>query len=197
MNELEKKLQEEYKENKRKWMLENGFDEAGITYVLTGDTYAIKEELKAKGYKYNQILRWHKSTIDEEYTGRAFRLTFDEVAEMSAWGKGIYKPEAQKYVDDKILQASPASTSVWIPAEEIKGLEVTLINKHSFEGQYGLTYSLTFVDEKDRKLVWFTSTIQNIDAGSHLKITSAKFKKHDVYKNEQLTVISRVKFVEI
>lgn len=182
--------------NKQKWLEKENFNKENKTYIIIGETYSIKEKLKKEGFTYNKILRWHRNN-NVGYENKTIEIDCREILEFDYFGKGIYKPEAQKYVDDKILQASPASTSVWIPAEEIKGLEVTLISKHSFEGQYGLTYSLTFVDEKDRKLVWFTSTIQNIDVGSRLRITSAKFKKHDVYKNEQLTVISKVKFVEI
>lgn len=36
----------------------NGFAEDGTGYVFTGDTYDIKDELKAAGARWNNFLRW-------------------------------------------------------------------------------------------------------------------------------------------
>ena len=42
----EAKMKAEYSEKKAKWFEENGFNKDGVTYVVTGDSYSIKDELK-------------------------------------------------------------------------------------------------------------------------------------------------------
>lgn len=194
-NELEKKMQAEFEQNKKKWFADNGFSEDGYTYIITGDSYAIKDELKAKGYIYNPILRWHKATIDEEYAGRSLQVALDSVCELSAWGKGVFKAEAKTYIDSLLEEVTPPSRSEWVGevGGKLKDLTVDLVKKIPFDGVYGLSYILTFVDEAGNKYNWFTSTFVGAEVGDRVKIKSAGIKKHDEYKGEKVTVITRAK----
>lgn len=49
------KLAEKYN---AEFLRKNGFNENGKKYVVLGKTYEIKEELKAKGAKYDSFLHW-------------------------------------------------------------------------------------------------------------------------------------------
>lgn len=49
-------------EQNEKFFIREGFDHNGETYIVLGDTYKIREELKAAGCKYNDLLGWHSDT---------------------------------------------------------------------------------------------------------------------------------------
>lgn len=191
-----KKMKEEYAQRREAWLKRNGFNENNTTFVITGETYSIKDELKAKGYKFDGVLKWHKDSIDDEYKDRSVEIKLDEVCEINVWGEGHYKTGAFDYIDKLIAGAPSNSTSDWIGevGDKIKDLSVTLIKRTSFQGQYGLTNIYNFVDDAGNRLSWFTSTFPQIEEGSKVTISYATIKKNDKYKNEKITVILRPKF---
>ena len=201
--EQEKRMQEEFEENKRKWIADNGFSEDGKTAIITGETYSIKDDLKAKGYKYDSVLRWHKDAgsalQDVEYSDRSVIVNLDDVIEINAWGKGHYKTGALEYIN-KVCAGTPSnSTSDWIaaPGDTIKNLKVQLVSKSSFNGKYGLTNIINFIDEKGNKLSWFTTTTPIFKINDWVKISTATVKKNDEYKGEKITTITRPKLEEV
>ena len=137
---------------------------------------------------------WHKSFKDSEYEDRTVEIELNEVIEFSAWGTGHYKTGAIEYIEKKCAGNQSCISLNWIaePAEKIKDLKVQLIKKSSFEGYYGITNILTFVDENNNKLTWFTSTVPAIQVNDYLTL-SATVKKNDEYKGEKITVITRAK----
>jgi hypothetical protein len=78
--EQERKMKAEFAENERTWKLQNGWSEAGSTWIITGDSYSIKEELKQAGFHYDPVLRWHKAEFDEKYADRLIEIKLDEVS---------------------------------------------------------------------------------------------------------------------
>ena len=58
------------------WFAKNGFNEEGTTYVVMGDSYSIKDKLKAAGFKYDPDLKWHAPTPADFQT---FEIKFDEI----------------------------------------------------------------------------------------------------------------------
>lgn len=196
MAEQEKKMKEEYAQKREAWLKRNGFNKNNTTFVVTGETYSIKDELKAKGYKFDSVLKWHKDSIDDEYKDRSVEVKLDDVIEISAWGEGHYKTGAFDYIEKLIVGTPSNSTSDWIGevGGKIKDLSVTLIKRTSFQGAYGLTNIYNFVDDAGNRLSWFTSTFPQIEEGSKVTITYTSIKKHDEYKGEKITVILRPKF---
>lgn len=65
-SEYEEKLRQRRLQKRKKnatnynseWLRDLGFN-AGVTYIVMGDTYAIKDRLKELGAKYNRALGWH------------------------------------------------------------------------------------------------------------------------------------------
>ena len=197
--EQERKMKEEYQANFEKSLKENGWSKDKITYVVGGDSFSIKEELKQAGYRYDPVLRWHKPEFDEKYTDRLVKIELDDVCDVSAWGKITYHSNAQKFVEEKIAAVQPKSTSEWIGevGEKLKDIKVQLIRKYSFDSRYGTTTVYTFQTEEGNQLTWFSSTYQPYDIGEWMKIKYTTIKDHNEYKGVKSTVITRTKLVNI
>lgn len=76
----EKRLQKyvnETSEYNHNFLLKNNFNEDGKTYVVTGDTYSIKDQIKADGGKYDSGLGWHFTDNNTKYN--CIEIDVDEV----------------------------------------------------------------------------------------------------------------------
>lgn len=187
----EAEMKAHYQEKKNEWLSKEGFSQAGITYVMTGDTYAIKEELKEKGWRFNTILKWHKADAGE-YADRCFSVDIAEVADFSAWGTANYHSDAQKYIQDKLDAANPQIETEWYGNIKDKvELEVEVKSIRGFESRYGYSKVYTFI--KDQYVfTWFTATNQSIEVGDIITLTGT-VKDHTEYKNTKQTVLTRCK----
>ena len=187
----------DFSETKAKWLEEYGFSAEGKTYIISGDSYSIKDELKAKGFKFDYTLKWHRSYPDDEYADRTIEIDVNDVAEINAYGKGHYKDTAAKFVNEKIAGPQVISTSNWIaaPGDVIKELPVVLSKKSSFIGKFGLTNVINITDNFGNALVWFTTSTPVFKIGDSLILT-ASVKKNDEYKGTKTTVITRARLKE-
>jgi len=182
----------EGEKKKAAWLEKNGFDAEGYTYILIGlDTYAIKEELKEKGYKYNSFLRWH-SPSPAGYEGNVYKMHWTEGFEASAWGDMYPIEGIQTKVDNLINEAKPKSPSEWVGeiGKRLHDIPVTLLSMHGFEGRFGYSNVLKFVDEDQNIYTWFTSTEIGIEVGESCFL-SGSVKDHSEYKGEKTTILTR------
>ena len=195
--EQEKKMKAEFEANRVKWLAENGWSQDGVTYAVSGDSYSIKDELKAAGFKYDPVLKWHKGEFDENYADRLVEFKLSELVTISAWGKGTYAIDAAARVVEKMAEKQPESTSEWIGevGGKILNLKVQLVRKHAFESRYGLTNIYGFQDENGNVLTWFSTTFQPYEVGDWMTIKCAAIKNHDEYKGVKQTTITRAKLI--
>ena len=191
-------MKKDYETKRKEWLEKNGFSEDGYTYVIKGESYSIKDELKEHGFIFSPILLWHKATIDEEYSERQVRVALADVADIMAWGTGVFKETAAKYIKDLTAEAPVNPSLDWAaaPGETIKDIEVQIVKKSSFSGRFGLTNVITFVDDNNLKYTWFTTTTPAFMVGDRVKVT-AKVKDNNEYQGEKITVLTRAKLKEI
>lgn len=190
------KVQAEQK--KAEWLTKNGFDAEGYTYILVGlDSYAIKDQLKENNWKYNNILRWHKEDPGE-FTQNVHKMHWTEAYSASAWGDMYPIGGAQKKVDNLIEEAKGPSLSEWVGevGQKVKEIPVTLKNIYGYDGRYGYSEIYIFVDDNLNKLTWFTASKPKVNIGDKVLLT-ATIKKHDIYRNEKTTIITRAKVQSI
>lgn len=188
----EAQMKAEFAENKKKWAEDEGFSAELKTYVVAGDSYSIKDALKEDGFKFNYILKWHRATPSDKY--ETIEIDAAEVLDWSAWGKGNYHSDAQKFVQDKLDALKPASASKWIgEVKEKITINVTVKNIHSYESRYGYGRIFTFEDENSNIIKWFTSSNPSIAEGDNV-IMTATVKEHQEYKGEKQTLVNRPKF---
>jgi len=181
------------------WLEANGFDSEGYTYILVGiNSYAVKDQLKAEGWKYNSFLRWHTSeTEGSEYADNVEKVHWSEFYSTTAWGDMHPLPDAQKKVDILINGEKEPSHSEWVGevGGRIKEVPVKLLGVYGFTGRYGYSQVVKFEDESGNVFTWFTAVNIPIKVGATCKL-SGTIKKHDEYKGEKTTVLTRCRMME-
>lgn len=136
-----------------------GFDSNGGTWVFLGDTYKIREELKAAGAKYNGFLGWHSAQQIEGHRAVYATIEFDKDTCGVIYG---YAPEnARKALAEakKALRDEDIGESKYVGAVGDR-IETVFILAKSFhyETQFGIMYVHLLKDENNNVFVWKTST---------------------------------------
>ena len=187
--EMDRILEENTKRNRAEWLTKNGFNADGNTYIVVGETYPIRNELKADGFIYNPILKWHKG--DFPYNYKTILINVNEVANFMSWGTGCFFPEAQTYIEDKLAAAAPMQHTSWFGevGDKICNINLILVSKSSFTNKWNQpTYIYNFKDKQDHRFVWFTSKIILDDLGTEYKV-SGLIKDHKEYKGIKTTIL--------
>jgi len=187
-----KEMEENFAKKKAEWLKSHGFNEDGVTYLVKGETYSIKDELKAEGYIFDPVLLWHRSTPLDELMEDNIPIKAEEVLEFSAWGEGHYLTGAKEKIKNLVNPLS-ASNSTWLKTEvgdHFKDLVVTFVKRNSFDGRFGVTNIYTFKTEDEKELVWFTATNQNIKLGDNIFL-SGKVKEKKEFRGIKQTVVTR------
>ena len=198
------KLIEESVDWNKEWMEREGFNENGITYLILGDTYAMKEELKQNGAKFNYLLGWHVADA-KEYD--AAPVTIEQVTHTTWNGRLCYidnDEEATEMINklkDDAEKAIKAARGEHIgeyigTVGERREFVCKLVGHFTYDTYY--TYSgevnhiYKFEDENGDIVVWKTSSYLD-DEKTEYRFT-ATVKEHSEYKGEKQTVVNRPKF---
>lgn len=188
------KMEQEYETNKTKWLAAAGFNSLGETYVFFGESFSIKDELKAAGFKFDYLLKWHIAEIPEGYEDKVIKFDVNELYTFSAWGKGVINADAAKIVEQRINAAMGETDRYWFGeiGDKITELPVTLVSKNGYESKYGYTNIYTFEDENKHLFSWFTTTNQIFSVGNKA-LLSGTIKQHDDYRGVKRTILTRCK----
>ena len=194
--ELEAKMKAEYFTKKAEWMEKNGFNAEGVTYIITGDSYSIKEKLKDAGWKFDSVLLWHKAD-PAGYEDRVIKVQDNEVIEYSAWGEGHFLSGSKDIVMKKMLPEEVKNlTFVGIVGDKLKNYHVTFTRKGSFCSRFGLTNIYEFRDKDGNYLNWFTTCNIQFEIGDMLNL-SGTIKEHKEYRGIPQTIVTRCKLSSI
>ena len=188
------KLQKESEENKKEWLLKNGFNEEGLTWCVFGDdTYSIKESLKELGCKFSPILKWHCDKpldLPEGYGMSSF--AFDDLYEWNPQVKNAFFYEnAKEKVDKAFKQAEGPSLSEYVGevGERLRNITAIYKSSRGFDSRFGWTNIHTFEVGNDG-LVWFTQKDLNFEKGEVVELTGT-IKKHEEFRGVKTTQLSR------
>lgn len=182
-----------WNENFKKW---NAFNDNLETFLVMGNTFDIKEELKKKGAKFSPELGWH---FDHEEPGYILeKVTYNEVGKNTPDGKLILDyenaPKLVKKLQEKYLEPT---SSEWVgEIGEKRSFYTKLKNIHSFQGAFGYTDALTFEDEDGNTIVWFTSHGKPFEIGNEYYLRGT-IKAHRIFREDKQTVINRCVFERI
>ena len=190
----EAQMQAEYESNKAKWLAAAGFNTSGETFMFYGESFSIKDELKAAGFKFDYLLKWHIAEVPEGYEEKVIKFNVNELYTFSAWGKGCINADAAQIVEERVNAAAGVEDRNWYGevGDKIVELPVTLVSKGGYESRYGYTNIYTFEDEDKHLFSWFTSTNQVFSVGDKV-LMSGTIKQHDEYKSVKRTVLTRCK----
>lgn len=198
------KLQAELPQKQQTWLEKNGFNSDGKTYLFLGNTYEMKEDIKAVGGKFDYSLGWH---IAEKVNGYQFlEISVEEVADFSMFDGWVLDPS--KCVDLKsrcrkayqeLNPTTEHSEYVGEIGDKIE-IEVTYVHTSSWENGYGgywnegVTNLHTFKDANGNVFIWKTGKYIEADYGTKLKLTGT-IKDHSEYKDTKQTVLTRCKAI--
>lgn len=197
-------------ERNAKYLKSQGFNEAGETWVVAGDTFKIKDELKAAGARFNNMFLWHfdhevsefptiKVTINDKLT----RLNIDTDEYEDTIGH-YYNDGTLSFGDEwpitcyiKALrekwEAENAPVTEWYGSIKDKvNLNVTLTRRSNFDTQFGTTFIYTFEDAEGHQLIWKTANWLENKVGENLTIKGT-IKAHTEYKGIKQTELTRCK----
>lgn len=180
----------------KKW----GFSADGKAYIVLGDTFAIKDELKAAGAKYNDALGWHFAQINGDFN--TFEIDISDIAEQDDTGvwQMIHWHRALDIIKKAKDERAPKTASEYVGnIGDTLTLSATLSSVSTFETHftyYGETnYIYKFTDENGNSIVWKTASFQKIEEGKTYEI-KGKVKEHNEYKGDKQTVLTRCKIIK-
>lgn len=190
------------------WLKSEGFNAEGVTYVVLGDTYRIKEELKAHGAKFDYCLGWH---LPDATGYDAVPVKAKDVTEViNDVGKigylvniALLKEMIEKLKTDaerelKAVKGEHVSEYTGTVGER-REFKCKLVGSFVYESHFSfygeVNHIYKFEDENGDIIVWNTfsylSDKAEHDGEYHF---TATIKEHSEYKGEKQTVITRPKF---
>ena len=176
--------------------LKLGFGEDEKAYLVYGDdTYAIKDELKKLGARFDPTLKWFFSKEVELPEGyKLCEMSFDELYNYNPRTKWAeFKEDAKAIVTRRMVELKGPSTSEFYPGvekERIRNITAKVASIRGFEGYYGYTSVCTFTSE-NYVFVWMTSKCDlNFSVGETVDLTGT-IKKFDEYMGVNQTHLTR------
>lgn len=203
------KMIEESGEWNKEWMAKEGFNEEGITYIVLGNTYEIKEELKAHGAKFNGILGWHMPNADgfdavavpmDKVTQHLWNGRLDYDSDYTAVKKFVDKLKDEAEQALKVANGEPVSEYIGNVGDRLE-FEADLVGEFTFETpgymswETELMHIYKFKTAEGNIVVWKTTSYISEyfeDNVKHFKFKGT-VKEHSEYKGEKQTVVNRVK----
>ena len=173
-----------------------------IFVVIGENTYAVKDELKELGCKYNPQFGWYCThAVDVPVNYGMIGIPFDQVCEWNPIARKILiKGCAKEIADAAKNEAAPKSDSKYIGEvkQRLRDMEVVYTNCREVESQYGISLLYTF-KSGENVLVWFCSgkgIDPSIEVGETVLLTGT-VKDHKIYNGVKQTILSRCKIIKI
>ena len=195
-------LKDNSEENKKEILAKWGFDvENPAVYLVTGNTYEIKDELKERGGRFNPALNWYFTKEVEVPEGHELiKVAFDEIYDWFPLSKRIEIKENTRDLIAKIRAgAIPESKSEWIGdvKERIRDLAVVLTGARECSSMYGIS-TLYIFDNNGNQLIWFTTSCPKVEMiVGHSYLLTGTVKKHDERDGIKQTQLSRCLLKEV
>lgn len=197
-------------ERNAKYLRSRGFSSDGFAWIVMGNTFEIKEQLKAAGARWDSTFGWHFDHEVAEFPvvhiSVEDKLTrLDNNAEEFESTIGYYYNDGtfafgdeyciSLYIKDlrEKWEVEHAPKTEWYGSIGDKvELQAKLARRGGYETMYGTTFVYTFVDAEGHQLVWKTGTYLDQDEGSQLHIKGT-IKAHSEYKGMKQTELTRCK----
>ena len=195
-------LKDNSEENKKAILAKWGFDvEDPAVYLVTGNTYEIKDELKERGGRFNPALNWHFTKQVEVPEGHELvKVAFDDVYDWMPMVKRIeLKENAKEVAAAARISATPASKSEWMGEvkERMRDLAVVLTGARDCSSLYGISTLYTF-DCGENKLFWFTTSIPKVEMiVGHSYLLTGTVKNHNERDGVKQTQLNRCILKEV
>lgn len=182
-------------------------DNDGSAYIVLGNTYPIKDELKEKGAHYNSVLGWYfdhntsdypverveKDSFMEQNDAGEYEIFWSKAKELIDKIKSDYK---EKHTPPKVEKQS---NSRWIGEVGQKiTKKVTLKKVYTFISSFtgDLMGIYKFESKSGSVLIWKTTDRDDLEEGNRYELTGT-IKEHSEFRDEKQTVLTRCKYHEV
>ena len=180
--------QNKVKAAREKWLERNGFAN-GATFVIYGNTFAIKNFLKENGCKFSKDLRWHSPKAIEELPADCAqtKVKFETLYQWEyEYG---YEPTFIGETEMAQFNNWTANTSEWVGAigERLRNLEAVYTGGRYLES-YG--YYVHGFKVNENLFSWSTSKDLEFEEGDRVDLTGT-VKAHKVFAGKKVTYLNR------
>lgn len=182
---------ERVRRSRETWNERNGFNEEGFTYIVYGNTYPIKDELKEKGFKFSPKLKWHgPGAVDVPSDCGVEKVSFDS---LYYWESGMAEPfeleGSDDFLDEIFSRTFTSSEYMGEMHERLRDLDCILTNVSEYESRYGHGYCYTFKCGENY-LCTFTQRDLELEPKEEVMLTGT-VKDHKIYKGNKTTYLNR------
>ena len=191
------KLEAELPAKQAAWLEKNGFNSDKATYIFLGNTYEIKDQLKALGAKFDYFFGWHIDHEVEDY--QTMKVDLSEYLMDDMFEGYNFDSEKLSALDIDSLKKISYNKINGIKESEYIGnikdkleIEATLKFWVNFETMYGLQTLYSFVDDQGNIIVWKTANWLDLEKETRV-ILRGTVKDHNEYKGEKQTILTRCK----
>ena len=173
-----------------KWLNWNGFNEDGDTYLIFGNTYPIKDELKAAGCKFSKTLLWHgPAAVDVPEDCYVEKINWSDIYDWNEEARDMWLTEEGDNLLKEIFSKNSEGKYLGEVGERLRNIPVIFEGMVTFDGSYGLAHIYKF-NADGAQLSWFTECIKDLEEGKAYQL-SGTVKKQEVYRNVKTTYLSR------
>ena len=181
---------------KTEWLEANGFSEYGVTYLVLGNSYPIKDELKEAGFKFSTLLRWHCGNCDFELPESCHykELRYEDIFIWSEEDNVTFMKEGAREKIEEIFNPKVEYHSDYVGeiGERLRNVKVSIRTIGGFDSAYGYKWVYTFEDESGNLFTWFTTVQQAVSCDDVFSLTGT-IKAHVEYKGARTTQLTRCK----
>lgn len=176
----------------------NGLSEDGKAYIVMGNTYQIKEELKEEGARYHKALNWYFSRPEEGYKTIEIEVVeYDEethIAKMKDYIDLEYivkekKEEAERKENEGKTEYA-GEIKQKISANVILEKHIQHYERYGYEPQLVNLYIMR--DSDNHVFTWNTQKNIEVEEGKALRV-SGTIKALKEYRGMKQTVLTRCK----
>lgn len=173
-----------------RWLERNGFNSDEETYLIYGNTYPIKDQLKEAGCKFSQELKWHgPAAVEVPADCYIEKIHWSDVYNWNQDALDMWRTEeGQKFLDN-IFTSHTVGTYVGEIKERLRDMPAVLEKKIECDGKFGWSIMYRF-NSAGAQLVWFTEKVLDLEEGDECILTGT-VKKHDIYGNVKTTYLNR------
>lgn len=169
-----------------------GFKPTGYIHIFKGDTFAVKDTLKAlEGARYTRLWGWGvpgEVDIPEIPGVEELHLEWNAVGNIDGSLKA--DEEVENVVNNLTMEPSTSEFQGEV-GERLRGLVLKVAGVFTSDGYYGRTYIHNFIDVDENVYVWMTAS-KCLDEGSVYTVDGT-VKDHKLYKNIPETILTRCK----
>lgn len=183
----------------------HGFSSEGKIFVVIGNTYEIREELKAAGAKWFSALRsWGFTENTDKYP--TVQISFDEcyIVDMeTGYVNWNYETGNEDLIKSKMPKVENSLESSFIGSIGDKlDQVVTFVRYFEYERD---SYSgwgkeiariYKFVDEHGNILIWNTGSWKTLQEGKQYNL-KGKIKEYNIYNGENQTILTRCTITKV